>query len=412
MSERVVENKELSIDWSKFKSNAKGKILEKAKQGYIEFCRMLAELDFELVSDYIGNKDKVELVYKLNDGIKFNMKPNGFKIQTYKTIICFKNNIIRKGDAFIKFAGLNGQGNLIAQIKTFDRGLVNIDVNNYNKWDNGRQDFYNKLREVGGYTNDYYINNREKINIFINNVKLNPVSPDRFKTNTYKIIIKIKEGLKENGDEFIKFTGLTKSGNLMVKIKTFDGKIIMVDTNTYNRFNNGRKGTYSYCEEKGYKILSPYISNSDKILIDFNCGHEPHWIIPAMLKQNYGCPICHESKGEKTIREYLEKNNIEFEQEYKFDNCKYKDFLRFDFYVPEYNLCVEFDGIQHFEAKDFFGGKETLKLTQKRDNIKNNYCKDNNINLLRIAYYDIDNIEKILDKELVDGLRELNNKIA
>lgn len=60
--------------------------------------------------------------------------------------------------------------------------------------------------------------------------------------------------------------------------------------------------------------------------------------------------------------------------------------IHFDFYLPEENICIEFDGEQHFRPIDYFGGENTFKLTQKRDKIKNKYCKNNNIKLLRIKY--------------------------
>lgn len=72
--------------------------------------------------------------------------------------------------------------------------------------------------------------------------------------------------------------------------------------------------------------------------------------------------------------------------------------LRFDFYLPTYNTCIEFDGKQHFEAINFFGGEENLKLTQLRDSQKNQYCIQNNIDLYRISYNDIDNIYTILQQ--------------
>jgi len=106
-----------------------------------------------------------------------------------------------------------------------------------------------------------------------------------------------------------------------------------------------------------------------------------------------GCPKCNESKGEKEIRNILEKNNIKYESQKTFPNCKHKQLLKFDFYLPNHNIIIEYDGEQHFKPNNFFGGDESFKNTQIRDNIKNEYCKQKNINLLRIKYD-----EKIIDK--------------
>lgn len=402
MRENMKLGKEMSretvIDWNKFKVEATGKHLETARNSYIEFCKMLDEVGFELVSDYIRNKGKVKLIYKLDDNIILNITPNHFKCTTYKRIINFKNKLKKNNDKFIRFVKLTPSGNFVAQIQTFDNGIIDIDISQYNSFSKGRQDFYNKLKEIGGHTTDYYINDKEKMNIYVDNIKLNPVIPSNFK-RTHKTIINFKNNLKNNGDEFIKFTGLTNDGSLIVKIKTFDGVEVLKGINSYSRWRDSRQSTYDYCKEKGYKILSSYIKDGEKILIDFNCGHEPHWIRPNSLKKYYGCPICNESKGEKVVRLYLENNNINFIQEYRFEDCRYKNLLRFDFYIPNRNLCIEYDGMQHFKSFDYFGGEERLKVTQKRDKIKNRFCEENNINLLRIPYYELDNIDKILDRE-------------
>jgi very-short-patch-repair endonuclease len=102
-----------------------------------------------------------------------------------------------------------------------------------------------------------------------------------------------------------------------------------------------------------------------------------------------GCPICKSSKGELEISKYLKKMNIKFKPQFKFDNCRNILPLSFDFYLHEKNICIEFDGLQHFKPIEYFGGIETFKLTQLRDKIKNKYCKDNNIKLLRIKYDEI-----------------------
>lgn len=395
--------KDVIIDWNKFKSKANGSKLNQAKEGYINFCKILDRVNFELVSDYIGSQEKVELVYKFNSSVILNMSPNHFKDKTCKAIVKFKNNLIENGDEFIRFIGLSDGGRLIAQIKSFDSGMFDIDINNYNSFNKSRQEFYSKLKSVDGHT-DYYKGANTKINIYIGDVKLNPMSPVNFKSYTYNRIFDFKNKLKENDDKFIKFVGLTDSGNLTAQIKTFDSGEVEIDISRYDLFNKSRKDTYDYCISKGYEVLSPYIKDGEKILIDFNCGHEPHWIRPSSLKQNHSCPVCNESKGEKAIREYLENNNIEFEQEYRFENCRNINLLPFDFYIPSKNLCIEFDGEQHYRAFEYFGGEESFILTKIRDEIKNNYCKDNNIKLIRIPYWELDNVDRVLDMKF-DQLR-------
>ena len=74
--------------------------------------------------------------------------------------------------------------------------------------------------------------------------------------------------------------------------------------------------------------------------------------------------------------------------------------MPFDFYLPDYNLLIEFDGIQHYEIRGHFGGYDGFVDTKIRDTIKNIYCKDNNIDLLRIPYWDYKNIENILVNKL------------
>jgi len=102
------------------------------------------------------------------------------------------------------------------------------------------------------------------------------------------------------------------------------------------------------------------------------------------------CPDCNKSLGEQTIQDYLKKNNINYLSEYSFKDCKYKRQLRFDFYLPDYNTCIEFDGAQHSNSKPTFGSKYSYEFDtiQIRDKIKNDYCKKNNIKLIRISYKD------------------------
>ena len=94
------------------------------------------------------------------------------------------------------------------------------------------------------------------------------------------------------------------------------------------------------------------------------------------------------------VREFVESNSkCELVSDI-YLNSKQK--LRFDFYIKELNVCIEFQGIQHYKPINYFGGESRYNSQVKKDNIKVNFCNENNIKLIRIPYFEIDNIEKIL----------------
>lgn len=97
-------------------------------------------------------------------------------------------------------------------------------------------------------------------------------------------------------------------------------------------------------------------------------------------------PVCKSSKGEKSITSILESFNIEYERQKKFNGCRYKNKLKFDFFIQSLNICIEYNGRQHYEPNDFFGGEKSFKKQLIRDNIKKEYCENNNIKLIIIRY--------------------------
>jgi hypothetical protein len=99
-----------------------------------------------------------------------------------------------------------------------------------------------------------------------------------------------------------------------------------------------------------------------------------------------GCPICNESKGEKGIRQFLENNKILHITQKKFNDCKNKKKLSFDFYLPDKNICIEYQGEQHYRPIKYFGGDKVFELYKFRDNIKRNYCQLKGIKLIEIKY--------------------------
>jgi very-short-patch-repair endonuclease len=127
---------------------------------------------------------------------------------------------------------------------------------------------------------------------------------------------------------------------------------------------------------------------------------------PSLHMRGAGCPKCNDSLGEREISKYLDNRAVEYLREYKFDDCKNIYPLRFDFYIPDYRMVIEFDGIQHYEPISFFGGIKALEKLKINDTIKNNYCEENYINLIRIRYDEVDRIEKIL-KPYIDHYKSL-----
>jgi hypothetical protein len=113
-----------------------------------------------------------------------------------------------------------------------------------------------------------------------------------------------------------------------------------------------------------------------------------------------GCQHCNESKGELEIAKYLKYNKIKFIRQYKFENCKHKRILFFDFYLPKYNICIEYQGPQHYKSIEYFGGKSALRSTRIRDSIKKKFCSNNKIKLICISHKKFNNIHKILKTKI------------
>lgn len=176
----------------------------------------------------------------------------------------------------------------------------------------------------------------------------------------------------------------------------------------YENVSNSLKHDIQYVKEciesiNGNKLINPddYKDSLTRNLnIKCSCGNIFTTSFVNYTKHGvntcYSCS-CKESIGEKCIREYLELNKIKFIQEKRFDGCRDNKPLPFDFYLPYYNLIIEFDGRQHYES---IFGDDNFAQTQKHDKIKNQYCENKGIDLLRIPYWDGNNITKILDKQL------------
>ena len=124
------------------------------------------------------------------------------------------------------------------------------------------------------------------------------------------------------------------------------------------------------------------------------------------LAESCGC-CGMKSKGEWRIKEILNKSNIKFEQQYRFEDCVNIHPLPFDFYLPEYNICIEYDGTSHYVPNVYgsWNTEESVKNTQYRDSIKNKYCEEHGINLIRIPYWDYDKLSEDYLMKLIENAK-------
>jgi len=299
--------------------------------------------------------------------------------------------------------------------------------------------FIQKAKQVHGNKYDYrlvkYINAYTKVKIICKKCK------NIFKQRPHNHLIGNNCPICQNKTKLNNLNRQKRFNNFLNKAKQVHGNKYNYDhllTNDYIGFNSKIK---ILCLEHGYflqtpnKHLSgrgcPKCSNKNKTTMEFikqaNLIHnnlydyslvkyqkcnipikiicKKHGVFkqkPSSHLCGCGCIFCNSSKGELIIEQYLKEHNIKFKREYKFNDCKGKrNLLPFDFYLPTYNICIEYDGIQHFKPVNFGGislknANENFKKLIINDNIKNKYCKDNNIKLIRLSYLKLKYIVEIL----------------
>ena len=157
--------------------------------------------------------------------------------------------------------------------------------------------------------------------------------------------------------------------------------------------------------EYGFELIGEYVNAYTQMKLKcLKCGeiNKLHW--HSIDCCNVRCNNCKDninSYGELRIKEFLKLNNIDYTEQKTFEECKDIRKLPFDFYLNEFNIAIEYDGEQHYK-KCFNMTDEDFEDRKNKDNIKTQFCMDNNIYLIRIPYWDFDNIENILEKELLE----------
>lgn len=162
------------------------------------------------------------------------------------------------------------------------------------------------------------------------------------------------------------------------------------------------------------EIIGEYKNNSTPIECQCKVCNYKWFVSPNKLTQGRGCPLCHSKKmssGERYISKILQENKIDFISQKIFPDLKggNKTRLRFDFFLPDFNLCIEFQGIQHYQPTVFRinrknktkeelqeEAKKKFERSQINDKKKEIYCQEKGINLLVVPYYQKEDIEQII----------------
>lgn len=153
-----------------------------------------------------------------------------------------------------------------------------------------------------------------------------------------------------------------------------------------------------------YSVLGEYVNNGTKIKIRHNTCLHSYDVTPRAFLIGRRCPKCNDSKGEHQIHTILTSLGVKFSREFSTDNCRDVRPLRFDFAVfnndEELACLIEYDGKQHYQPVERFGGVKLFEIRKKHDAIKEKYCRDTSIPFLRIPYWDFDNIDEIVTNKL------------
>lgn len=200
-----------------------------------------------------------------------------------------------------------------------------------------------------------------------------------------------------------------KCGNIY-KVKP---NIFLSGSRCHYCFGNDKKTDVQFKKEvfdlvgNEYIFLDPYINSYTKIRVKHNkCGNIYKVRPTDFLDHQTRCPYCNTPKGELIINKILKSLGIVYEYQKTFSDLRDTQSLSYDFYIPDQNILIEYQGKQHYQPIDYFGGNVTFKIQQKHDKMKADYAKFHNYNLIAVPYTE-DTFSKIKKYLVRHGL--MNN---
>lgn len=384
------------------------------KLNYLEIKNLMKQRGIFIINDETLQYRKFLDLYD-SDGYKY-----------HTPFYHFINGIINNKDVLMKFS-LNNPYTMENLKLYLSKGKPNLFLEEGQIW-NGNDEKINVF-DSDGYK---YAVKLTQIHSFIKNGGF----PDRFSMGNPYTMDNIKNFLKINNKPFSLVDGQEYIGILSpLKFKCFK---CPEDETPFERHLSGVMGKNSGCNICNSMMIGKYnnleylypevakewdYEENFPVTPDQVAPHSMkkfHWICPkcncsylsALNKRTcadrQGCPKCAQSKGEKIIAEYLLNNNIYYKPQYMFNDCRHINPLPFDFAIfndinkEDLFMLIEYDGELHFKPyRKMEDGYKKFMNTQRNDEIKNKYCEDNNIELLRIPYWDKNNINEIIDKVFI-----------
>lgn len=234
------------------------------------------------------------------------------------------------------------------------------------------------------------------------NNDINPWSIDKSSKNKVFVICQNKSyhmSYKTSCNDFFSGKRCPYCKNIKIHMLDSLGTLYPQVLNVWSDKNN--KSPYEYAPNSNQKVW-------------FKCNNNKHKDYYRRINgsniNDFSCNLCNISRGEKSIETNLIYNDIFFEAQKEFKGLigLGNGLLSYDFYLPDYNLLIEFQGEQHEKyIKGLHKTKKDFEKQQEHDRRKKQFTIDNNIKLLEIWYWDFDRIKEILSQEL--NFMEINN---
>lgn len=372
-------------------NRARGKARMKTDTQFQQEVYDLVGNEYVFLGTYINTMTKIKVKHN-KCGKVYKVKPNDF-LQGHRCPYCSDNFHPKKTDAQFKQEVYDLVGNEYTFLDPYVDSRTKIKVK------------HNKCGKVYKVTPSSFLNNGSRCPYCAGLAKK---TDSQFKQEVRNLV----------GNEYV---FLDSYVNTMTKIKVKHNKCGNIYEVAPNNFLGGHRCPYCYDVRKTntqfqqevynlvgneYVFLNSYVNNRTKLRVKHNkCGNI-YEIQPNNFLNGSRCPYCNSRpKGEVFINKILKSLGIKYEYQKTFDDLKDTSLLSYDFFIPDQNILIEYQGKQHYQPIDYFGGDDKFKIQQKHDKMKSDYAKGNGYNLIAVPYTE-DTFSKIKKYLVKHGLEQ------